>query len=1344
MGDVRPVMPNEERYALADAFSEANVVTPFAVRIGGPLDVERLAAAIVEFGMRHAAFQTGFRPRAEGGWEAFTVPGTRLSLERRAMPGANFDAVAEALSADLFVPVDIAKPPLARFILVEVGLDDHWFVNSLHHTINDGRSELLLREEVFALYAGRNLPPPPPPMAAYVDGHWRASPRVRDALDYWCETLAEVDATAVMPSDRNGPIRPNSLIVTPIGDGDAQAIRAAAKALDVTMFHFFYAAALVALTRLVDRPRLASAFQSAGRSLYPGASDTIGVFTNALMVAPEVDPATSFASFARTVRDSVRGALANEAAPYHEVIRATGVHAAVGFNKFPTMAPIEVPGLVFSAPEPLPRQYEYDFNFRLLSGDGGYRLVNYYRGERFSAGLAQAVGNRVLALMRSFAATPDAAIGSVAAGTVEVPAQTAGATAAEPLFAAFLAQAGAHPDAPALRFDGNTTSYAALDRDSRAVAATVLAAGVAPGDRVAILADRGPRLVAAMLGVSRAGAVIVNLDNAYPETRLAALVALARPKLLLWAGLDDAPSDAARVLAADSGLPLATIDGCAEMPALPVVDPAASAYYLFTSGSTGTPKCVATGHAPLVNFVRWQAERFGLTAADRFTMCSGLSHDPLMRDIFTPLSIGAELLIPRQEQLFEPRGLSGWCAAERPTVMHLTPPLGRLLVAGAGDLNLPLRYAFWGGDLLRPDLPRALRAIAPDVVSVNFYGATETPQAAGYFIDDGDATWRTLPVGTGSDGFALVVRDAAGAPRAVGEIGEVTVASPYLSQGYVEDGAIRPSADGGVYRTGDRGFHLPSGDVMLIGRSDDQIKIRGYRVELAEATALVEASPLVKAAAVLATPADANGDRQLVAHVVPADDAPGGDGFAPALLGDLSGRLPAYMMPQRIRRLDRLPLLPNGKLDRRTLAADDLATPVAAPARTAASDSERQLMQRWSQVLGRPVASTSESFASLSGDSLSFVQAYLALEEVAGSVPEGWQFLPIHALVADADANIGAARPRGRVVDIAMLIRAVAIVAVVGWHFQLLDFNRGVTTALVLASGMLFGSFQLSDALARRTPAPILVLVGRILAPVMLFTVALYAYRTLTHRQPDLSILLLYIDLIDFSVLTKAEWVKYEVVLWYVHCLIHMLLFLSLVIWAASRLRQRRIELFDFALGMFLFGCVTRFLLPGIWVPGWFEGAAPAVNRFSYLPTTHLATFTLGAVIIAARTPRQRQIAIAALLGFAAATGWLSATSAWLFVLLAGFAQLFLPHVRLPRWAAQVVFLLAGSSLFIYLTHVQFLYLFRKVGLGGAPLVGALVSVVLGIFMRFLWDSVSGRLRSWRRMSPADAVSEAI
>lgn len=1348
---VRPVMPNEERYALAETFTEANVTTPFATRLKGRLDVARLRDAVERFGDRHAAFQSGFRARPDGGWESFLVPEAKLSLEVRRMTGASFADVAKAIEPELFAPTDMTRPPLARFLLVEVAEGDHWFINSLHHTINDGRSEVLLRDEVFALYVGRDLPPPPPPMSAVAREDWRTSPRVVQALDYWRATLADVDATATLPVERAGPMAPNGLIVEILTDDQAAAIRAAAKAIDVTMFEFIYAAGLVALTRLVDRPRLASAFQSAGRLLFPGAEDTLGVFTNALMIAPTVEPEASFEALAHAVRADVRAALANEAAPYHEVIRATGVHAVVGFNKFPVTKPIEVPGLAVSAPEPLPRQYEYDFNLRLLSGDGGYRLVNYYRVERYSEALARTVTQRIAALALAFAADPGAVVATIPSeAPLAAPAEAAPPDTAEPIFGAFLARAAERPEAAALTHDGATTSYGALEAASRRLAQRLLAAGIGPGDPVMVLADRSPRVVTAMIGVARAGGVIAVCDNSYPESRLAMLGDIARPRLLLWAGIDDKPSGTALSLAGSLGVPVLAVtapDASPDLP-LPRIDPDATAYYLFTSGSTGQPKCVAAAHRPLANFVAWQAARFELTRDDRFTMLSGLSHDPLMRDIFTPLSLGAELLIPRQEQLFEPRGLSAWCAAARPTVMHLTPPLGRLLVAGApADLRLPLRHVFWGGDLLRPDLTRALRALAPGVVNVNFYGATETPQAAAFFVDDDPSIpWRTLPVGRGSARFDVSVRDAAGGRKAIGEIGEVVVASPLLSQGYVEQGRIREAAIGGVYRTGDRGFHLPSGDVMLVGRADDQVKIRGYRVELAEATALVEASPLVESAAVLATEADApDAERRLIAHVVPAAGAPSAPAFEAALLGELGARLPSHMMPQRLNVIDRLPLLPNGKLDRRALVAAgaSLAT-VTQPERASANPAERELMARWAQVLGRPVRSSAESFATLSGDSLSFVQAYLALEEIAGTVPEGWQFMPIHALVRDTGS--GEARPvrRGRVIDMAMLIRAVAIVFVVGWHFSVVDYNRGITSALVLASGMLFGAFQLSDSLARRTPAPILGLVGRILVPVMLFTVALFAAKTWAGKDPDLSILLLYTDFIDFSRLTPAEWERQEVVLWYIHCLVHILLFLAAAVWLAARWRPAKLQLFEFALAIFAVGCVTRFILPAVGVPGWFAGDAPGQHSFSYLPTTHIATFMLGSLIIAADTPQRRRIALVALLLFAAATGWFYATLAWTFLLIAGLAQLFKPHIRLPRLAAQLVFLLAGSSLFIYLTHVQLFYLLKQFSPDGFSVFGALLALVLGVIAKRVWDWLAARALHWRRPATSEVAAESI
>jgi non-ribosomal peptide synthetase component F len=296
-------------------------------------------------------------------------------------------------------------------------------------------------------------------------------------------------------------------------------------------------------------------------------------------------------------------------------------------------------------------------------------------------------------------------------------------------------------------------TYRELDAAANRLAHRLIQEGVRPGDVVAVHAHRSARLAAALLGVWKAGAAFVILDSAYPAARLASVLSLAEPA----AEIEDRLELPETLPADDPGLP---------------VDPDGTAYLAFTSGSTGFPKGIVGTHAPLSHFLDWHVRTFGLTSADRFSLLSGLSHDPLLRDLFTPLWVGATLCVPDPEEMALPGRLAAWMAREGVTVTHLTPAMGQLLAQDAPPGSLPsLRLAFFAGDVLTGRDVARLRRIAPAVRCVNFYGATETPQAMGWF-EAGEGDGR-IPVGRGIEGVQLLVLDRSGRLAGCGELGEI-------------------------------------------------------------------------------------------------------------------------------------------------------------------------------------------------------------------------------------------------------------------------------------------------------------------------------------------------------------------------------------------------------------------------------------------------------------------------------------------------------------------------------------------------------------------------------------------
>jgi amino acid adenylation domain-containing protein len=917
----------------------------------------------------------------------------------------------------------------------------------------------------------------------------------------------------------------------------------------------------------------------------------------------------------------------------------------------------------------------------------------------------------------------------------------------------FLARARAAPQSTAIEHAGRAYAYGEVEARSRALALKLQDAGVRPGDTVGVLASRGPQVVWSILAVARLGGVFVVLDATYPPARLRRLIDICAPAAVIAAGVDlegftDLVSGAQnRLLPGDEpdAAPPAVpgepaLAGCPEPRSADDV-----AYLLFTSGSTGAPKCVAASHRPLTHFLAWHVATFGLTAADRFTMLSGLSHDPVLRDIFTPLSIGATLVIPSQTTINEPGALTRWARDVGATVCHLTPPMGQLLAAGAARTpSLPaLRKLFWGGDRLALTRIADIARIAPQAEHVNFYGATETPQVVACFRHDGDASRPILPIGRGCAGAQVFLVDDERRPVGPGEEGEVAVRSNSLSLGYVENGRVRPAEDRGVdgqglaniYYTGDRGRYLAGGDITVLGRTDDQVKVRGYRVDLSEITAeLMRRSGVVEA---MTLAAGAGADLRIVSFCAGARLAPAD------LAAHLASRLPAYMAPQRIEVLDALPRLPNMKIDRQALRrraeAEQSPPPIeAGPAapRADLTEAERALVSEWAKLFaGAPIARES-TLASLGGDSLSYVSAYLATEKVLGAVPAGWQNMTI----AELAARRRAPSRFWTSVDAPLLIRAIAIVLVVALHYRLLDYDDGATTALFLVSGFLFGGLQFPQAWRRRSPKPIFKSLLNVAIPTALFSAFAYSEKLIRGKHTSANIILLANDLIDHAKLI-ASGVKiedYQLHLWYVDALIKIVLVVGLLFALTPKRLLDKIGMFGFVIAIFAIGCVARFVVPGLFDGNFFAHGVKKLSLFYVAPTSHLATFILGMLAASAATRPQRGLAALLIGSYALLTAKFFGVANAISIALAGFVLLGTGRIPAPRPLAALVFPLAGASLFIYLTHYMFGSMVETVTGGPHPLLQAIAGLAGGFAVWRAWTWATGAVK--RRLSRPSAA----
>jgi amino acid adenylation domain-containing protein len=523
---------------------------------------------------------------------------------------------------------------------------------------------------------------------------------------------------------------------------------------------------------------------------------------------------------------------------------------------------------------------------------------------------------------------------------------------------------------------------------------------------VAVHLERDPHVVPALLGVLLAHAAFLVLDPAYPALRRARCAELAGVRACLI-GSDGLPPALRTAL---GSAPLFHVDSLPPPPGPLTFDAAAPddlAYVAFTSGTTGEPLGVLGEHGPLTHFLAWHAERWGLGPGDRFSVLSGLSHDPLLRELFTPLWIGGTVCVPDQATRSDVVRLAEWLSRLAVTALHVTPTLARALIGCARPGMLEsIRGAFFAGEPLLWTDVAGMRVLAPGARCVNYYGTTETPQGIAYYEVDAELPTASVPVGKGIEGVELVVRNDTGVRCAPYEAGEIWVRSPYLTRGYLNADAesaarFREETDPSGhrerwFRTGDRGRYLPYGSVETLGRLDGQLALRGARIEPAEVEAALRGCSGVRDAVVnlAGTP---SGERLLAAWIVAENGLD-----TVELRAQLRRLLPEAMIPARFLPVAALPLTPNGKVNRRALAGLPLP-PAPEPENDGPADAlEESLSQIWQEVLGAPVG-CHEDFFELGGHSLQAFRLLAMVEATLGvriPVPSFWESSTVSRMAA--------------------------------------------------------------------------------------------------------------------------------------------------------------------------------------------------------------------------------------------------------------------------------------------------------------------------------------------------------
>ncbi|MEU7474482.1 amino acid adenylation domain-containing protein [Lentzea sp. NPDC042327] len=974
-----------------------------ALRLTGDLNADFLRQALQLLVDRHEALRTGVEI-GEGGAV------TQVAISELTVPFSTGDTAEagldDAIRAVVEPPFTLSAPPLlrARLLRITDAPEPQWvLVLCVHHIVVDGWSLGILMAELGAAYAalaGGTPPRWPEPEMQYADfALWQrdflAGDEVAGQLEFWRTTLAGATALDLVTDHPRGSATGyrGGTVRAVLPDVLVKRLATAAQSENATEFMVFVAAWSIVLARWSGQDDLVIGTPVAGRPS-DELDGVVGFFVNTLPLRVRLDPLETLRQALVRCRSVCLTALAHQDVPFEWIKQARGdgpkiPQTVLALQNTPS-GDLSLPGVQVQPVAVHSGGAQFDVGLYLAPADDGLAAEVAYSTGLFEEASAQRVLDAFVTVLTEFTEHLDAPLWTLpvlsAAERARVEAMTGSTELAEPLPSItewFGRTAARTPDAVAVVADatGDSMTYRELDIRAAEVASWLRTNGVRVGDCVGVCLERGLDLAVAVLAVLKAGGAYLPLDPDYPDGRLAAVLAGAKPGIVLASA-----ATRSRVSGGTRVVDVAEVTG---EPAAPVEVPGDSAsYVVFTSGSTGVPKGAVNTVAGLANRLRAAEARMPLGTGDVVAQKTPIGFDVAVPEILWPLLVGARLVFAAPGGHRDPRYLKEFFTRHGVTHTHFVPSMLRLFLDyGITAADVPsLRRVQCSGEELPARLAADFLAAFPGVELHNMYGPAEAAVEVTHFRVDTAADSSRVPIGDPLPGVQLLLLDAHGQPVPVGVPGELHIAGvqtarAYLGQPRATAAAFLPHENGTrLYRTGDRAYWNSHGQLVFLGRTDHQVKIRGQRVEPAEIASAMRTHPAVTDAVVVVRP-DEHGGPRLIGYLVA-----GGDVALDELRRHLADRLPAAMVPGRFVTVPSFPVNDNGKVDHAALPLPpaDLVESVRVPPRTPV---ETLLVKLWADVLGVPEVGIRDDFYELGGDSLRAVNLLQRTRELGLDFP---------------------------------------------------------------------------------------------------------------------------------------------------------------------------------------------------------------------------------------------------------------------------------------------------------------------------------------------------------------------
>jgi len=968
----------------------------------GQLDRKKLERALRQLIHRHEALRTSF---ALINGEAVQIVHDNVSLS---MHAEESDDPAD----ERFVrPFDLGQAPLLRVRLRGEGPEKHWIEFDMHHIISDGVSMNILFRDLAAIYQNQEKALPYLEIQYNDYAEWQlaqlGSEEMRRHECYWIEQFAEEPPKLNLPMDYARPAiksfegGSHSFI---FDEALLQDLNLLSRRSGVTLYMVLLAAYQLFLSKITGQPDIVVGSPSASRS-GPGTENVVGMFVNTLPLRVRLEPDLTFPAFLRRVKDCTLGALDHQDYPLDRLLDKLAMERDTSRNPlFDTLFAFDnmndsfeataIEGILMEPVRSASSTAQFDLALYAAEESRTLRLTFEYASKLFAKGTVERMARHFEQLVKQVVLRPISTLSELELITEEERALVyeLNRTEAEydrhaTLHLLFEKQAASTPERTAAVFGAERLTYRELNERANRLAWTLRDKGVKPDRLVGVLLERSKEMLIGVLAVLKAGGAYVPIDPGLPGERIAYLLRDSGAELLLTYRRELSPETFAgdRLDLADESLYRG--DG-GDLPA--AAGPCDLAYVIYTSGSTGEPKGVMIEHRSVVNRLQWMQKRYPLSEQDVILQKTPFSFDVSVWELFWWGMQGASAVFPEPGAEKNPEAIAQCVAEHRVTVMHFVPSMLQLFLehigqAGASGELRTLRRVFASGEALPAKQASRFGRLLKDAWGtelVNLYGPTEATVDVSYHECSCGEEEESVPIGRPIDNLSLYVLDGQRRLQPIGVPGELYIAGIGVARGYwkrpelTEERFVdNPFGSGErMYKTGDVAKWLPNGELEYLGRIDQQVKIRGYRIEPGEIEVQLLKHEGIKEAAVTVRTGETE-LKDLCAYYVPEDGVEAGE-----IRAYLAERLPSYMLPAYLVKLEAMPLTPNGKLDRKALPAAEAHAwreTYTAPRNAL----ERQLAAVWQEVLGLERIGIDERYQDMGGDSIKSIRVIYAINK---------------------------------------------------------------------------------------------------------------------------------------------------------------------------------------------------------------------------------------------------------------------------------------------------------------------------------------------------------------------------